>query len=155
MIFMLTPMTDPSPVTGDAPSAVRPAGLLSLPMLIPLIVGLLVGAAATYSVTSSRGVPAVVQGTVRGVAAESADGDVKAIAFRFDGHDYDAPGDGESVPVVTDVPWTDAAGENFEGDRPTCLADGKYGQRAELAVLDVRGEGNWATQLVVWVHCLS
>jgi hypothetical protein len=142
-------------VTGDVLPVVRRPGVLSLLILIPLVVGLLVGTAATYSLTSSRGVPAVVQGTVRGVAADSPDGEVHAIAFRFDGHDYVTPGEGESVPVVADVPWTDAAGQNYGGTRPTCLADGQHGQRVELGVLDVRGEGNWSSQLVVWVHCLS
>jgi hypothetical protein len=150
-------MTDPSAVTGDVPPGTRRTGVLSLPMLIPLVVGLLVGAAATYSVTSSRGVPAVVQGTVRGIASDSPDKQVRAIEFRFDGVDYPTPGGGEDVVVVADVPWTDAAGNNYGGIRPVCLADGKYGQRVELAVLDVRGEGNWysQSQLVVWVHCLS
>jgi hypothetical protein len=31
----------------------------------------------------------------------------------------------------------------------------KLTQRVEIGVLDVRGEGNWYSQLVVWVHCLS
>lgn len=148
-------MTAPSPATDDVPPVVRRAGVLPLPVLISLVVGLLVGVAATYFVTSSRGVPAVVQGTVRGVAADSAEGEVEAIAFRFDGHDYSTPGEGESVPVVADVPWTDATGQTHGGTRPICLADDKYGQRVELGILDVRGEGNWSSQLVVWVHCLS
>jgi hypothetical protein len=148
-------MTDLSSVTRDAPPVVRPTGVLSLPVLISLVVGLLVGAAGTYAATSDRGVPAVVQGTVQGVASDPPDGEIKAIAFRMDGHDYPTPDGGESIAVVADVPWTDAAGNNYGTNRPVCLADGKYGQRVELGVLDVRGEGQWPTQLVVWVHCLS
>ncbi|MFG2040633.1 hypothetical protein [Dactylosporangium sp. NPDC048998] len=124
-------------------------------LLVVFVLGATSGAVATCSMTSGRGVPTVVRGTVSGVAADSDNGDVTAIAFRFDGHDYATPDEGESVPVVAHVPWTDAAGENHGGDRPVCLAPGKYGQRVELGVLDVRGEGNWYTQLVVWVHCLS
>jgi hypothetical protein len=147
-------MIDPSTVTNVPPGS-RRSGVLSPRVLIPLVVGILVGAAGIYSVTSNRGEPAVVQGTVRGIALDSPDGEVKAIAFRFDGHDYVTPGEGESVPVVADVPWTDAAGNNYGDARPVCLADGKYGQRVELGVLDVHGKGNWSSQLVVWVHCLS
>ncbi len=93
--------------------------------------------------------------TVSGVAAESDQGDVQAIAFRFDGRDYAGPGEGEGIPVVADVPWTDAAGQDHQGDRPSCLAAGAYGRRVELGVLTVGGEGPWTTQLVVWVHCLE
>ncbi|MEV6927833.1 hypothetical protein AB0M46_25490 [Dactylosporangium sp. NPDC051485] len=123
--------------------------------LIALVLGALIGAGVTYSMTSSRGVPVIVQGTLSGVAANSGEADVAAIAFRFDGHNYATPGEGESVPVVAHVPWTDAAGGGHGGDRPACLAADKYGQRVELGVLDVRGEGAWSSQLVVWVHCLS
>lgn len=80
---------------------------------------------------------------------------VKGIAFRFDGQNYPTPAEGESVSVVADMPWTDADGTNHGGTRPDCLADGKYGRQVELGVLDVRGEGPWASQLVVRVHCLS
>jgi hypothetical protein len=98
-----------------------------------------------------------VQGTVRGIASDSPEGQVKAIQFQVDDVDYPTAGEGDNLVVVSDVPWTDAAGNNYAGNRPACLADGKYGQRAELGVLDVRGEGNWysQSQLVVWVHCLS
>jgi hypothetical protein len=70
---------------------------------------------------------------------------------------YPAAGEGENVVVVADVPWTDAAGNNYAGNRPVCLADGMRGQRVELGLLDVRGNGNWYSQsrLVVWVRCLS
>ena len=123
--------------------------------LAALLAGLLIGVVVTYFATSDRGVPTVAQGTVRGVATDSPGGDVKAIAFRFDGHDYATPGEGESVPVVADVPWTDAAGNDYGGSRPACLADDRYGQRVELGVLTVRGQGEWSSRLVVWVHCLS
>jgi hypothetical protein len=148
-------MADPAPLASAGSQTVRRGCLLSPPVLIALVAGLLVGVVTTYHLTDRKGVPAVVQGTVSGVAAESDAGEVQAIAFRFDGRDYVGPGEGESIPVVADVPWTDAAGENHQGDRPACLAAGEYGQRVELAVLDVRGEGHWTSQLVVWVHCLS
>jgi hypothetical protein len=124
-------------------------------LLIVLVAGAIIGAVGSYAMMRGRGVPTVVRGTVSGVAADSDDGDVTAIALRFDGRDYVTPGEGESIPVVAHVPWTDAAGDNHGGDRPTCLAAGKYGQRVELGVLDVRGKGAWSSQLVVWVHCLS
>lgn len=122
--------------------------------LIVLLLGAVIGAAASYALTRNRVVPVVVQGTVRGVAADSDEADVTAIAFRFDDRDYATPGEGESIPVVTRVPWTDATGENHEGDRPACLAAGRY-DRVEIGVLDVGGSGIWSSQLVVWVHCLS
>jgi hypothetical protein len=111
--------------------------------------------AVTYFLTGRSCAPVVMQGTVAAIAAHSDDSDVAAIAVRFDGHHYVTPGEGESVPMVADVPWTDAAGQTHGGDRPACLAAGKYGQRVELGVLAVRGTGSWYSQLVVWVRCLS
>ena len=124
-------------------------------LLIGLMLGAVIGSVATHLLTRSRGVPVVVQGTVSGVAADTDEADVTAIAFRFDGRDYVTPGEGESIPMVARVPWTDATGETHEGDRPVCLAASRYGQRVELGVVDVRGSGDWSSRLVVWVHCLS
>jgi hypothetical protein len=121
-------------------------------LLAGLALGAAAGAAATYAFTAHRGTPTIVRGEVRAVSADSPTADVQAIAFRFDGRTYATPGEGESVPVVADVPWTDAAGAHHGGDRPACLVTG---QRVELAVLDVRGQGEWAPNLVVWVHCLT
>jgi hypothetical protein len=146
-------MTDAAPANGELLQVVRRTGTREL--LIVLVLGAVIGAVATYYMASGRGVPTVVQGTVSAVAADSDDGDVTAIAIRFDGHDYLTPGEGESVPVVANLPWTDATGKNFAGGRPVCLAPGTYGQRVEVGVLDVRGEGAWDSRLVVWVHCLS
>jgi hypothetical protein len=142
-------MTDLAPPSDAAVRRSRPL------ILAALTVGLLLGATATYYLTAGNGVPDVVQGTITGIATDSTDGDVQAVAFRFDGRHYVGPGDGESLPVVADVPWTDAAGEGHQGDRPACLAAGTTGQRVELAVLQVRGEGSWSRELVVWVHCLT
>jgi hypothetical protein len=131
-------MTDPLTLTGD-----RRAGLLSPRVLAALVVGLVVGGAATYWATSDRGAPAVVRGTVSGIAADSPDGQVRAIQFQLDGVDYPGAGEGENLMVVADVPWTDAAGNNYAGNRPVCLADGLHSQRVQLGLLDVRGQGNW------------
>ena len=134
-------MTDLAP-----PSAARRS---RLPILLALTVGLLVGVAATSYLTHDKGEPDIVRGPISGVAAESDQGDVQALAFRFDGRDYAGPGMGEGIPVVADVPWTDAAGQDHQGDRPSCLAAGAYGRRVELGVLTVDGEGPWTSQLVV------
>ena len=124
-------------------------------LLIVLILGAMIGAVIMYLVMRSRSVPEIVRGTVSGVAADSDGAGVTSIAFRFDDRDYVTSGEGESVPIAAHVPWTDVAGETHEGNRPVCLAAGSNGQRVELALLDVRGEGAWPSRLVVWVHCLS
>ncbi|HEX5995273.1 MAG TPA: hypothetical protein VFY84_09055 [Jiangellales bacterium] len=102
------------------------------------------GAIAAYG-ASDRGAPHVVQGTITGVNSDGT-----AIGFTEDGSDRE----GEGILVAGDS-WTDREGANFGGTPPTCLAPGSYGQRVELAILDLRGQGDWPTKLVVWVHCLS
>jgi hypothetical protein len=96
----------------------------------------------------------VTQGTVLAVA-EGSDGQVTAITIRLDRRRYEVAGGGESVPMVANVPWMDAIGESHGGNRPSCLPTGSYGQRIEVAVLDVRGHGGWFDRVVTWVHCLS
>ncbi len=112
---------------------------------VGLALGLLINAGIAGYAVSDRGVPRVVRGTITAVNADGT-----AIGFTEDGGNRE----GEGLVVAGDS-WTDREGANFGGTRPTCLAPGSYGQRVELAVLDLRGRGNWPTKLVVWVHCLS
>jgi hypothetical protein len=112
---------------------------------LAVALGLVTGAAGATVGTSDRGVPRVVQGTITAVNSGGT-----AIGFTEDGSDRV----GESLLIAGDS-WTDRDGANFGGRPPTCLAPGSHGQRVELAILDLQGEGRWPTKLVVWVHCLS
>ncbi|WP_204071763.1 hypothetical protein [Planotetraspora phitsanulokensis] len=112
---------------------------------LALALGLMIGAATATFGASDRGVPRVVQGTITAVNSDGT-----AIGFTEDGSDRE----GEGILVAGDS-WTDRKGANFGGTPPTCLAPGSYGQRVELAILDLQGHGNWPDKLVVWVHCLS
>jgi hypothetical protein len=87
----------------------------------------------------------VVRGTITAVNS-----DVTAIGFTQDGTD----GQGEGLPLALDY-WTDRDGNNVGGRPPTCLRPGTSGQQVELGILDVRGEGQGYSKLVVWVRCLT
>jgi hypothetical protein len=110
-----------------------------------LALGLMIGAVTATYRASERGVPRVVQGTITAVSSDGT-----AIGFTEDGGHRE----GESLLVAGDL-WTDREGANFGGTPPTCLTPGSYGQRVELAILDLQGHGKWPDKLIVWVHCLS
>ena len=96
------------------------------------------------------GAPEIVRGTVRAVNE-----DVSAVSVSLGGRHYEVAGDGEGLQLVHDVPWTTTDGKTRSGDEPACLAPGSSGQRVELALLDVGGQGNWPDRVVVSVRCLS
>ncbi|WP_412736442.1 hypothetical protein [Krasilnikovia sp. MM14-A1259] len=146
-------MLDASPASATTPATRRTVSVSAPLLLTVVLVAALAGAAAAYLVMSARGVPDIVHGTISGVA-EDPHGNITAIAFRFDDHDYVLPGEGESLPVMANVSWTDASGQNHAGDRPACLTGASNGRRMELGVVDLHGKGVWPTQVVVWVHCL-
>lgn len=138
---MATPVKGPLP-PGLSRSLRTPVWAL----LLPLVAGALFGGAVTWGVTGDNGKPAIVQGTVTAVNSDST-----AIGFTADGGERH----GEGLPLVAGIPWTDAAGEDYGGVRPTCLTPGSSGQRVELGILDIRGSGHGPSRVVVWVHCLA
>ncbi|MGC5285560.1 hypothetical protein [Micromonospora sp. DT231] len=136
-----------TPATGHVPPGLSRS--LRVPvwaLLLMVVAGVLLGGAATWGMTADNGKPAIVQGTVTAVNSDGT-----AIGFTADGGDRD----GEGLPLVADIPWTDAAGETYGGTRPTCLAPGSFGQRVELGILTIRDSGHGPSRVVVWAHCLA
>ncbi|KAB1914075.1 hypothetical protein [Micromonospora sp. AMSO31t] len=114
-------------------------------LLIMIVASASVGSAVAWGVARDKGAPAVIPGTVTGVNSDGT-----AIGFTADGGDRD----GEGLALVADIPWTDAAGEDHGGVRPSCLAPGSFGQRVELGILEF-SNNHGPSKVVVWVHCLA
>lgn len=144
-------VTPPESLVGEPPHVFRrpvrvPVGLL----VLLLAASLAVGGLGSWAMLRNSGAPTVVQATVFGVNR-----DLTAVAVQIDGRTYTPGSGGESLPLVTDLLWTDADGADHGGQPPSCLLPGSSGQRIELALLELRGQGSWPRQVVVWVRCLS
>jgi hypothetical protein len=106
-----------------------------------VVVALLAAVSAAFLASRDRG-PTIVRGVITAVNSDGT-----AIGFTSDGSSQR----GRSYPVGAG-PWTDKNGQIVDGTRPSCLASG---QRVELGIENVSVSGNWASEQVVWVHCLS
>jgi hypothetical protein len=110
---------------------------------VGLSVGIFVGH-VLWKPASHEAVPDVIEGTVTGVTDEG-----RRIGFSgVDGRQ------GEGIPVDITC-WTDKLGVSQCGTPPDCLRPGTFGQRVELAVVDLTKGGGWQPRIAVWVHCLE
>ena len=138
------------------PSASSATSRFTTPVALPLwtalfilVCAVAVGAAALAAFTgkssTTAATPRWVQGVVTGVS-----GDGTSVGFTEDGGQRE----GEVIPLAA-ISWSDAQGRGYGGVQPECLLPGSYGQRAELAILELRTPGDWPQKLIVGVHCLS
>jgi len=138
------------------PSASSATSRFTTPVAVPLwtalfslICAVAVGAAAlaafTGKASTSAATPRWVQGVVTGVT-----GDGISVGFTEDGGQRE----GEGIPLAA-ISWIDAQGRSYGGVQPECLLPGSYGQKVELAILELSMPGDWPQKLIVGVHCLS
>jgi hypothetical protein len=127
---------------------------VSIPLwFLPVIalIGVLLGGVLFYYLVGSKwGVPHSVTGKVIFVN-DKADG----IVFQPDDwpHRDDGGADGGWSYTLGPVEWVDRDGQVKTDGTPACLAPLSHGQRVELWLLDVRGDGPGPGEVITRVRC--